>query len=237
MGAYLVGTRGTPVHAVALGLSVTVSHTLGIVALAAIIVALRGVLAPETFNRWAPLASGILVLGIGAWLLVSQLRLRRVAHDHDHAHDDPGHVVEHGHGHLSEATDPLAADGSHRHDGIAHRHVPTTASRLTWRSLFVLGLAGGIIPSTNALIILLATVAAGRAAYGLVLVVAFGLGMALVLGGIGLGLVVARDRVDRLPASTRFGRVAGTAPLAAGIVVFGLGVYLTAQAIVAGPAL
>ena len=101
----------------------------------------------------------------------------------------------------------------------------------------MLGLAGGIIPSTNALIILLATIATGRAAYGLVLVVAFGLGMAVVLGGVGLGLVLARDRLDGLPSSSRLGRVAPYAPLMAGFVVFALGLFLTSQAIGVAPTL
>ena len=83
MGAYLVGTRGTSIHAIALGLSVTVSHTLGILVLAAIVIAFRGVLPPETFNRYAPVASGLLVLGIGTWLLVGQLRARRTASTDD----------------------------------------------------------------------------------------------------------------------------------------------------------
>jgi nickel/cobalt transporter (NicO) family protein len=239
MGAYLVGTRGTPVHAVALGLSVTVSHTLGIVVLAAVVVALRGVLPPETFNRWAPIASGILVLGIGTWLLAGQLRARRVRPapvDHGQAHHGP-HIHDGiDHDHANDGTE-LAADRSHTHDGVTHGHLPADGSRLTWRSLFVLGLAGGIIPSTNALIILLATIATGRAAYGLVLVVAFGLGMAVVLGGVGLGLVLARDRLDGLPSSSRLGRLAPYAPLMAGFVVFGLGLYLTSQAIGVAPTL
>ena len=125
----------------------------------------------------------------------------------------------------------------HSHGGVRHSHLPPAGSGLGWRSLFVLGLAGGIIPSTNALIILLATIATGRAAYGLVLVVAFGLGMAVVLGGVGLGLVLARDRLDRLPSRSSLGRVATYAPMAAGVVVFALGIYLTTQAVAAAPTL
>ncbi len=223
MGAYLVGTRGTAVHAVALGLSVTISHTLGILVLAAVVILFRGVLPPETFNRLAPIVSGLLVLGIGAWLLLGQLRSRRgvrgtAGGDHSHGHDQ-GH--DHAHGHEPAGTASPQPDGPN----------------LTWRSLFVLGLAGGVIPSTNALIILLAAIATGRAAYGLVLVVAFGLGMAVVLGGVGLGLVLARDRLETLPAGSSLGRVATYAPLAAGIVVFSLGVYLTTQAVGVAPTL
>jgi len=120
---------------------------------------------------------------------------------------------------------------------MRHSHLPPAGTRLSWRSLFVLGLAGGIIPSTNALIILLSTIATGRAIYGLVLVVAFGLGMAVVLGGVGLGLVLARDRMDGLPSRSHLGRVASYAPLVAGVVVFSLGIYLTTQAVGVAPTL
>jgi ABC-type nickel/cobalt efflux system permease component RcnA len=256
MGAYLVGTRGTPIHAIGLGLSVTVSHTIGIVVLAGIVIAFRGVMPPEMFNRVAPIASGILVLGIGGWLLVTQLRARRTArrqasgsaqvhghgadheyaHDHSHVHDARGHAPHdterHEHGH-----DHAAAEATHSHGGLPHSHAPVAGSRLTWRSLFVLGLAGGIIPSTNALIILLSTIATGRAAYGLVLVIAFGLGMAVVLGGVGLTLVLARDRLERLPSRTILRPMAGYLPLVAGLVVFGLGIVLTTQAVAPGVSL
>lgn len=237
MGAYLVGTRGTAVHAVALGLSVTISHTLGILVLAAIVILFRGALPPEAFNRVAPIVSGLLVLGIGAWLLLDQLRSRRgvsgtTGDDHAHGHD-------HGHAHqgTGTASPRLDVDGTHSHAGVRHSHLRPTGASLTWRSLFVLGLAGGVIPSTNALIILLATIATGRAAYGLVLVVAFGLGMAVVLGGVGLGLVLARERIDDLPTRSSLGRVAAYAPLAAGVIVFSLGVYLTTQAVGVAPTL
>jgi ABC-type nickel/cobalt efflux system permease component RcnA len=101
----------------------------------------------------------------------------------------------------------------------------------------VLGLAGGIIPSTNALIILLATIATGRAVYGLVLVVAFGLGMAIVLGGVGLALVLARSRIERLPARSSLTRLGQLVPSLAGGIVFALGIFLTTQALWLAPTL
>ncbi|MEO5884089.1 MAG: high-affinity nickel-transporter, partial [Candidatus Limnocylindrales bacterium] len=97
--------------------------------------------------------------------------------------------------------------------------------------LFVLGLAGGLIPSTSALLILLGSIAAGRPAFGFVLVVAFGLGMAAVMAGIGLVLVFARQRLDRVPSGGNLGRIREFVPLAAAVLVFGFGLYLTAQAI------
>ena len=104
-------------------------------------------------------------------------------------------------------------------------------STITWRSLFALGLAGGLIPSTSALLNLLGSIAAGRPVFGFVLVVAFGVGMAAVMSGVGLALVAAQGRLDRLPAARGIARFRATVPLAAAMVVLGFGLYLTAQAI------
>lgn len=220
MAAYLVGTRGTPIHALGLGLSVSVSHTLGIVLLALLVIGAQGVLNPDVVVRVAPFVAAVTIVGIGAWMLWSEMRRRGTLElEHEHA---SAHAHEHG--------------LEHSHGGGRHRHAPPAGS-ITWRSLFVLGLAGGIIPSTNALLILLGTIAAGRPAFGLVLVVAFGLGMALVMSGVGLVMIVARGRLDALSLDSPLGRVRSWVPLGAAVVVVGLGLYLTAQALTAPPAL
>ena len=69
------------------------------------------------------------------------------------------------------------------------------------------------------------------------LVVAFGLGMAAVMGGIGLAIVAARSRLDRYPGGGGLGRVRDAVPLVAAVLVFGFGIYLTAQALGAAPTL
>ena len=84
---------------------------------------------------------------------------------------------------------------------------------------------------TSALLILLGAIAAGRPTFGLVLVVAFGVGMAAVMSGIGLVLVTARDRVDPGQAGFGFARVREAIPLVASVVVLGFGVVLTGQAL------
>ena len=63
--------------------------------------------------------------------------------------------------------------------------------------------------------------------------VAFGLGMAAVLGGIGLALVAARGLVDRLPMATRDGRLGLATSFAAATVVLALGLVLTSQSLAA----
>ena len=205
MAAYLVGTRGTPRHAVGLGLAVSVSHTMGILALAALVLAAETRLPPDLIVRVAPLVAAVSILVIGGWMLFTEARraiaARRAigndehALDHDHAHEQGhDHAVHHDHGsehdhdsdpvhdhasgHVHDHPVDAPRDLAHSHGGIRHTHLPPAGSTVTWRSLFVLGLAGGLVPSASALLILLATIAAGRPAWGVILVAAFGLGMA-----------------------------------------------------------
>jgi ABC-type nickel/cobalt efflux system permease component RcnA len=235
MAAYLVGTRGTPIHAVGLGLSVTVSHTLGILVIAALVVGAQGILAPDVVVRAAPAIAAVTIAGLGGWMLIAEVRKRRTArrtaaahanaHEHGTAHE---HAHDHAHDH---------APASHSHGGVAHSHVPADGSTLSWRGLFALGLAGGLIPSTSALFILLGSIVAGRPAFGFVLVVVFGLGMAAVMTGVGLTIVLARGRLDRVPSTSGMGRVARQLPLVAAVAVLSFGVYLSVQAIAGTPVL
>ena len=223
MAAYLVGTQGTPRHAVALGLTVTASHTLGVVGLAILTLLAGDLLPPERLYPVLGLASGLIVVALGTWLLIQRVRgVRRGAllraahrsaphHDHDPATSDPG---------------------LHRHGGIQHRHTPEAGTTLSWRSLFALGLAGGLVPSASALILLLGAIAADRPAYGLALAVAFGFGMAIVLSGIGLAVVRAGGVLDKLPSLGRLTWFAPALPWLSASVVTAAGIFLTSQALV-----
>jgi len=204
IAAYLVGTRGTFVHAAGLGLAVTVSHTLGILGLAVLVTAAQDVFAPDAVVRALPVVAALAFVAIGGWMVLGEVRRRRRrgAHPADHDHD-------------------------HRHPHAPADDSPT----VTWRSLFALGLAGGIVPSTSALLILLATVAAGRAGFGIVLVVGFGVGMGIVLTAIGVGLVGARGWLDRFAGRSPLRGLREATPLLAGLVVVVVGLWLTAQAI------
>jgi nickel/cobalt transporter (NicO) family protein len=235
MAAYLVGTRGTPIHAAGLGLSVALSHTLGIMALAGLVVGAQGVLPPDLVVRTAPLVAAASIVAIGGWMLLGETRRRWGTRDDEHGGHGHTAASDHGHSHVDDHDHDHAAAhdhaGEHGHGPIRHSHVPAPGSTISWRSLFVLGLAGGLIPSASALLILLGSIAAGRAAFGFVLVVAFGLGMAVVMSGIGLALVVARGRLDRVDASTVLGRAGAYLPLVASFLVLGFGLYLTVQAV------
>lgn len=227
MAAYLVGAKGSSRQAVGLGLAVTVSHTLGVLALAGITLAASSLLPPERLYPILGVASGALVIAIGASLLWSRLRamgLGRPARDHDHPHphphphpDEHAHADEHGH----------SDEHGHPHP---HTHAPVETA-ISWRGLLALGLSGGLVPSASALILLLGSIAAGRVAYGLVLVLGFGLGMAFVLAGIGLLIVNARRLVERRPSIAGLQRITAPLQLATASLVVVLGIVLTGQAL------
>jgi nickel/cobalt exporter len=83
--AYLVGQRGTPRHAALLGLIVTITHTIGVFALGLVTLALSQFVVPDRLYPWLNLASGLLVVGIGASVFWARWRHRR-AHAHGHRH-------------------------------------------------------------------------------------------------------------------------------------------------------
>ncbi|MEA2673210.1 MAG: nickel/cobalt transporter (NicO) family protein [Chloroflexota bacterium] len=223
MAAYLVGAKGSSRQAVGLGLAVTISHTLGVLVLAGITLAASSILPPERLYPILGVSSGGLVILIGSSLLWNRLRVirrtraeRAATHDHGTDHRAPGpQPYLHGHGH------------SHPHP---HGPAPTETT-ISWRGLIALGLSGGLVPSASALILLLGSIAAGRVGYGLVLVLGFGLGMAVVLAGIGLLLVHARRLVERRPSIASFGRIVVPVQLATASLVVVLGIVLTTQAI------
>ena len=100
------------------------------------------------------------------------------------------------------------------------------------RALVALGVSGGIVPCPAALVVLLSAVAMGRIGLGLLLIVAFSVGLAAVLIAIGLVVVYAR----RLAA--RFGRtgvegplVRRWLPLTSAAVITVSGVVITVQAL------
>jgi nickel/cobalt exporter len=193
VAAYLVGTRGTPRHAVVLGLTVTITHTVGVFALGLVTLALSEFIFPEQLYPWLNLASALLVVGVGCAVLRA-----RLAHRRRHSH---------GHGH----------DHHHHHD-----------HELSMRGLLGVGISGGLIPCPTALVVLLAAISLHRVGYGLVLIVAFSLGLAAAMTGIGLLAVTAK----RLSARLRLdGRLVRALPALSAVVVLVLGLVMTLRAL------
>ncbi len=90
VAAYLVGQRGTPWHAAALGAIVTATHTIGVFALGLVTLALSAFIVPEQLYPWLNLISGVLVVAIGATVFRSRFRHRGHTHDHHSHASGPG---------------------------------------------------------------------------------------------------------------------------------------------------
>src|SRR5438309_11489854 len=106
--AYIVGARGRPVDALVLGIFVTLSHTSGIILVGVLATMGSAWLVPQRVEAYLGVATGLLVIGIGLWMLRTQLSLapagedahgHRPAHDHAHEHAHGSHTHAHGHGH------------------------------------------------------------------------------------------------------------------------------------------
>ncbi|MGH3140762.1 MAG: nickel/cobalt transporter [Gaiellales bacterium] len=224
VAAYLVGSRGTARHAAFLGMTVTVTHTASIFVLGIVTLYLSHYILPETLYPWLSVISGLVVVAMGGSILVRRARrLRAASHHHHHEHDhDHSHEHDHDHDHDHE---------HHHHDGPGgHTHAPPGADGggITVRSMLALGVSGGILPCPSALVVMLGAIAVHRVAFGLLLVVAFSIGLAATLTSVGLLVVYARRFVDRVPSS---GRVVQAAPMFSAAVITVLGVGLTVQAL------
>ena len=80
------------------GLIVTITHTIGVFALGLVTLALSQFVVPDRLYPWLNLASGLLVVGIGASVFLARWRHRRT-HAHGHHHD-------HHHGHTEGSEGP-----------------------------------------------------------------------------------------------------------------------------------
>jgi nickel/cobalt exporter len=219
VAAYLVGTRGTAKHAVALGAIVTVTHTIGVFALGLVTLFLSQYILPEDLYPWLNLASGLLIVGVGLGVLRSRLRWRRerIGHDHGHGHTH-GEQGVHGH--------------THDHDGNGHSHSHDDVPDTTWKGLAGMGISAGIIPCPTALVVLLAAISQEEIALGLLLIVVFSLGLAATLTSLGLGVVYAKHLASRVGSRVNFSsRIVAALPALSTVVILALGVVLTARAL------
>ena len=184
VAAYLVGERGTAKHAAILGGIVTFTHTISVFALGLATMFLSRYVMPEKISKILGIASGVSIVWIGAamlWRRVVALKagkLRDQVHSHDHGHPHH-HPHDHSHTH------------THSHDGQPHSHLPE--SEISMGSLIALGASGGLVPCPSALILLLGAISIGKVALGMVLLLSFSLGLAIVLMATGLLVLYAKN--------------------------------------------
>jgi nickel/cobalt exporter len=224
VAAYLVGSRGTLKHAAFLGAMVTFTHTISVFLLGMATLFLFQYVVPEKVTQVLGAISGLSIVVIGAWMLYKRVRGPGHAHGHDHSHHHhDGHSHDHDHAHHHHDHD----HGHHHHDhdhgpqGHTH-HMP---DQVSWGGLVALGASGGLVPCESALVLLLSAIALRRVGLGLLLLVAFSLGLAIVLMGIGMIVIYAKHLLPEPKAGGNpFFR---WIPVASAAVVMALGLLMT----------
>jgi ABC-type nickel/cobalt efflux system permease component RcnA len=210
MAVYLTGQAGRIWDALGVAATVTLTHTGGVLVLGLLLTSI-GSLAGEAALGWLGVVSGVTVAAVGLGMLLSARR-RAPGHHHRHAHPH-GHTHEHG---------------------VGHSHVHARGGGRPSRFGIVgMGVAGGLVPSPSALVILLGAIGLGRTAFGILLVVGYGLGMAATLTAAGFALVLLRRRwAARLtPSGTRWSRLSRFAPTGTAALVLLVGVGLAGRAL------
>jgi ABC-type nickel/cobalt efflux system permease component RcnA len=187
--AYLVGAGARRGHAVAVGAAVSLMHTASVLLLGLVFLVLARSFPPDRVYPWLELATGLVALGLGAYLLRTRLRARRHGRDPWHGH--------------------------------SHTHGPSHGPR----SLLALAVAGGILPSPTAFVVLLGAVRAHRIAYGLALIMGFSLGLAAALVVVGLLAIRARSAIARRLA----GRWASLIPVGSAAVILCVGAFFATR--------
>lgn len=209
--AYLVGTRATPRHAIGLGLTITTMHTSSVFIMGLVTLFASQFILPEKLFPWLGLTSALIIIVMGIRMFLSRLRNPS---SQDHSHEGAG---------------------AHSHDdaaGHSHSHLPSEG-KSGWRGILTVGIAGGLVPCPAALIVLLSALGLGRLGFGMMLIVAFSVGLALVLSLIGITVLYGEKWLKRHQAENKLVQFAPSVmrfvqvlPAYSGLLVVGAGLLL-----------
>ena len=261
VAAYLVGSGGTVRDAVFLGTVVTITHTAAVFVLGVATLYATQHFLMETVYAWLSVASGLLIVGIGVWLLNNRWRVFRnpdTAHDHGHSHGPFGshtHSHSHSHSHSEDEHSTGAHEHDHRHShdpghnhsdehdhghsdnhehddhghshGHDHSHGHSHPAGTGRKSLLSLGISGGLIPCPEALAVLLISFTLNRLLFGLIILLAFSLGLAAILIAIGVAMVLAGPALQKFSSD---GPLVRALPVGSAAVVTLLGVAILYKA-------
>ena len=179
------------------------------------------------------------IIVVGLWLLIGRLGGQEMSHHHSHRtvaapshiHPQVQSVASQPARFLRQLKEKFSKpQNGHSHDADHHSH-NTDNLRITWKSLTALGVVGGLVPSVAALVILLAAISLHRIGFGLALILAFSLGMATVLAGLGLLLVYARKLIENFQfQNTVISSFTRVLPLGTALVVLLSGLVVTIRA-------
>jgi nickel/cobalt transporter (NicO) family protein len=232
VAGYLVGSRGTALHALFLGGVVTLTHTIGVFALGIITLFGSKYILPDTLYPWLGFLSGLSIVLIGSRLFYKRFKMMKsnkgTSHHHHHHHHDHDHSHDH-HGHHHHDDDHDHHEQDHHHDhGHSHLPVDPETGKITWKSLLSVGISGGALPCPSALVVLLSAISLHRVGFGLILIIAFSLGLAAVLTSIGLLLLYASKWSQKFQPR---GSIRYALPVVSSLVITILGCIIAVQSI------
>jgi nickel/cobalt transporter (NicO) family protein len=162
--------------------------------------------------------------------------MARVSLGHgNHSHDyDLSFIEGHGHDHLHEQEKGLhlATDGYQDAHELAHANDIRKRfqdRKVTNWQILIFGLTGGLIPCPAAITVLLLCLQVKEFSLGAVLVLCFSIGLAITLVSVGaaaaLSMRYAANRVSW------FSTVAQRAPYVSGLLIIGVGIYVSLHGI------
>jgi ABC-type nickel/cobalt efflux system permease component RcnA len=231
----LVGARATVPQAAILAVALTIAHTAGVLLFGVVVLSLTRYVVPETLYPWIAVLSGAFVAVLGARALAKTVAARTAhaavatatpqtdaeiaraalrAHDHAHAH---GLAHDHAHDDLDD-------------EAHARAHAIPGSAPLRFRDALIAASSGNVAPCPAALVVLLAAIATHRIGYGLVLIVAFSVGLALTLTLLGIAVVRGAGWLLRRP---HFDRFAAYAPLVTASAISVIGAWMLGEGIAA----
>jgi nickel/cobalt transporter (NicO) family protein len=239
VGGYLASSQGRARDAVALGSLVALMHTGSVLVLGLVFhTTSRAPIGPG-LDAALSLVSAAAITAVGVVLVVRQLRARRAREQRRTSLLEtrvPAAATASG---PAPGTAPGTAaptvpgagppPGAHAHDHLHDHHhdLPAGVAPLSRAGLLALATSGGLLPSPAAFALLVTSLALGRSGYGLALLAAFSVGLALTLAAVGLAVVFGRDRIanhaGRHHALTRVARIV---PFAGAAIVLGGGLVM-----------
>ncbi|MEM9320265.1 MAG: nickel/cobalt efflux transporter [Pseudomonadota bacterium] len=234
MAAYIVAIQGTVNQAILLGVSAAFSHSIIVWVLAFAALTWGNELIGEQLEPYFIIVSGVMVLGIAAWMLWNNRPQAHAEHhhhhhDHDHDHHDGHHAHAHAHDehHHSHHTHD-ALDAPHL-DAHARAHAADIKARLasgrvgTWQTI-LFGFSGGLIPCPAAITVFILCLHLGQFALGITLVSAFSIGLAITL--VGIGIVAAIGLKMMSSRTSRFDRILRAAPWISAALIAAVGLAI-----------
>ena len=227
MAAFIVAIKGTPGQAALLGVCAALSHSIVVWLIAALALTFGNAVLAEQAEPYLLLASSLIVVGVGLWMLHRTRLDNRAAqafvqdqHDHDHDH---GHHHEHHHG-ASSTEYQDAHERAHAKDIAQHFQ----GQPITNVQIALFGVTGGLVPCPASVTILLICLHLKQFSLGAVMVASFSLGLALSMVSVGVAAAWGAARFSR--HGSKLGDWARRAPYLSGGLMVLVGGFMGVQA-------